>query len=98
MIAGDDFFFTVIEIILKLKKIKNFLFVFLFVCNKKILSFYFPRLCTTRREFSREILYKNIAIIAIQHSKIYLLTPLAIFPILLSENHSSPSGKFSDTY
>ena len=29
--------------------------------------------CTTRREFFREILYKNIAIIAIQHSKIYLV-------------------------
>ena len=27
----------------------------------------------TRREFLREILYKNIAIIAIQHSKIYFL-------------------------
>ena len=26
----------------------------------------------TRREFLREILYNNIAIIAIQHSKIYL--------------------------
>ena len=37
----------------------------------------------TRREFLREILYKNIAIIAIQHGKFILLTPLVIFPILL---------------
>ena len=51
-----------------------------------------------RREFWREILYKNIAIIAIQHIKIILLTPLAIFPILWSEIHSSPSGKFPYTY
>ena len=29
----------------------------------------------TRREFLREILYKNIAIIAIMHSKCILLTP-----------------------
>ena len=36
----------------------------------------------TRREFLREILYKNIAIVAIQHGKFILLTPLAIFPIL----------------
>ena len=53
---------------------------------------------TTRREFFREILYKNIAIIAIQHGKFILLTPLAIFPILLGEIHSSLSGKFSYTY
>ena len=52
----------------------------------------------TRREFLREILYKNIAIIATQHGKFILLTPLAIIPILLSEIHSSPSGKFSYTY
>ena len=51
-----------------------------------------------RREFLREILYKNIAIIAIQHSKMYFVEPLAIFPILLSEIHSSPSGKFPYTY
>ena len=49
---------------------------------------------STRTEFLREILYKNIAIIAIQHGKFILLTPLAIFPILLGEIHSSPSGKF----
>ena len=53
---------------------------------------------TTWREFLREILYKNIAIIAIQHGKYILLTPLAIFPILLGEIHSSPSGKFPYTY
>ena len=52
----------------------------------------------TRREFFREILYKNISIIAIQHSKNFLLTPLAIFPILLSEIHLSPSGQFPYTY
>ena len=52
----------------------------------------------TRREFLREILYKNIAIIAIQHGKFILLTPLAIFSILLGEIHSSPSGKFAYTY
>ena len=52
----------------------------------------------TRREFLREILYKNIAIIAIQHGKFILLTPLAIFSILFGEIHSSPSGKFPCTY
>ena len=52
----------------------------------------------TRREFLGEILYKNIAIIAIQHGKFILLTPLAIFPILLGEIHSSPSSKFPYTY
>ena len=51
----------------------------------------------TRREFLRENLYKNIAILAIQHGK-SLLTPVAIFPILLGEMHSSPSGKFPYTY
>ena len=30
--------------------------------------------------------------------KFILLTPLAIFPILLSEIHSIPSGKFLYTY
>ena len=45
-----------------------------------------------------KILYNNIAIIAMQHSKINFLTPLAIFPILLSEIHWSPSGKFPYTY
>ena len=53
---------------------------------------------TTRREFLREILYKNIAINAIQHGKFILLTPLAIFLIVLGEIHSSPSGKFPYTY
>ena len=52
----------------------------------------------TRREFLREILYKNITIISIQHGKFILLTPLAIFPILLGEIHSSPYGKFPYTY
>ena len=52
---------------------------------------------STLREFLRGILYKNIAIIAIQHDKFILLTPLAIFPILLGEIHSSPSGKFPYT-
>ena len=53
---------------------------------------------TTRRKFLWEILYKTIAIIAIQHGKFILLIPLAIFPILLDEIHSSPSGKFPYTY
>ena len=44
--------------------------------------------------FLREILYKNVATIAIQHGKFILLSPLAIFPILLGEIHSSPSGEF----
>ena len=52
----------------------------------------------TRKELLSEILYKNIAIIAIQHGKFILLTPLAIFPILLGEIHSSSSGKFLYTY
>ena len=51
-----------------------------------------------RREFLREILYKNITIIAIQHVKFILLTSLAIFPILLGEIHSSRSGKFPYIY
>ena len=33
----------------------------------------------TRREFSREILYKNIAIIAIQHSKMYFFNTFGDF-------------------
>ena len=53
---------------------------------------------STRKEFSREILYKNMAIIAIQYGKFILFTPLAIFPILLGVIHSSPSGKFPYTY
>ena len=56
------------------------------------------RKLTALREFLREILYKNIAIIAIQHGQFILLTPLSIFPILLDEIHSSPSGKFPYTY
>ena len=52
----------------------------------------------TRREFLTDIIYKNIAIIAIQHGKFILLTPQAIFPILLGEIHSSPYGKFPYTY
>ena len=43
-----------------------------------------------QREFLREILYKNIEIIAIQHGKFILLTPLANFPIHISSN--SPCG------
>ena len=53
---------------------------------------------TARREFLREFLYKNIAIIVMQHRKFIFSTPLAIFPVLLREIHSSPSGKFPDTY
>ena len=34
---------------------------------------------TTRREFLREILYRNIAVIAIQHSKIYFFDTLGDF-------------------
>ena len=41
-----------------------------------------------------EILYKNIAIIAIQHGKFIFLTSLAIVPILLGEIHTRLSGKF----
>ena len=52
----------------------------------------------TRREFLREILYKNIAIIVMQHGKFILLTTLAIFPIRLGDIHPSPSGKFPYTY
>ena len=53
----------------------------------------------TRREFLREILYKNIAIIAIQHSKIHFVDTFGDFShTLLSEIHSSPSGKFPYTY
>ena len=33
----------------------------------------------TRWEFFREILYKNIAIIAVEHSKIYLVDPFGDF-------------------
>ena len=33
----------------------------------------------TRREFCREILYNNIAIIAIQHSKIYIFDTFGDF-------------------
>ena len=33
----------------------------------------------TRREFLRKILYNNIAIIAIQHNKIYFLDPFGDF-------------------
>ena len=57
-----------------------------------------PFFRSTRGEFSRDILYKSIAIIAIQHGVIVLLTPVAIFSILFGEIHSSPSGKFPYTY
>ena len=33
-----------------------------------------------------------------KRGKFILLTPLAIFPILLGDIHSSPSGKFPYTY
>ena len=77
----------------------------IFFCNNSISllinnTLSFAQLCPffTRREFLREILYKNIAIIAIQHAKFICLTALAIFSILLGEIHSSPSGKFPCTY
>ena len=66
--------------------------------NRQVDHFISTLLDSTRREFLRKILYKNIAIIAIQQGKFILLTPLAIFPILLGEIHSSTSGKFSYTY
>ena len=56
------------------------------------------RFKSARREFLRQSLHKNIAIIAIQYDKFILLIPLAIFPILLGEIHSSPSGKIPYTY
>ena len=34
---------------------------------------------TARREFLREILYENIAIIAIQHSKMYFVDTFGYF-------------------
>ena len=51
----------------------------------------------TRREFLREILYNNIAIIAIQHSKINFFDTFGDFSHTV-EIHSSPSGKFPYTY
>ena len=36
--------------------------------------------------------------LAIQHGKFILLTPLTIFPILLGEIHSSPCSEFPYTY
>ena len=68
--------------------------VFFHLCLKNFLIL----IRSARREFLREILYKNKAIIEIQHGKFILLTALAIFPILLGEIHSNPSGKFSYTY
>ena len=52
---------------------------------------------TAQTEFLREILHNNIAIIAIQHSKIDIVDSFGDFAILLSEIHSSPSGKFPYT-
>ena len=45
--------------------------------NEKRLFFY--EFNTTRREFLKEILYNNIAIIAIQHSKIYFVDTFGDF-------------------
>ena len=45
---------------------------------------------TTRREFLREILYKNIARIAILHSKMYFVDTSGDFSHTV-EIHSSPS-------
>ena len=42
-------------------------------------SFVCPKENCTRREFLREILYKNIAIIAIQHSKMYFVDTFGDF-------------------
>ena len=59
------------------------------------------RINNTRKEFLREILYNNIAIIAIQNSKTNFLDTFSDFSqriSLLSEIHSSPSGKFPYTY
>ena len=50
-----------------------------------------------RREFLREILHKNTAIMVIQHSKIYFADTFGNFPMVLSEIHSSPPGKFPYT-
>ena len=61
-------------------------------------SLYFSVRVSTRREFLREILYKIIAILPYSMVKFILLIPLAIFPILLGEIHSSPSGKFPYTH
>ena len=40
----------------------------------------------TRREFLKEILYKNIAIIAVQHSKIYLVDTFGDFSHIVERN------------
>ena len=73
---------------------------YLTICIKwcDVTSFDVLKVFFTRREFLRGILYKNIAIISIQHSKIILFTPLAIFTILLGEIPSSSSVKFPYTY
>ena len=68
------------------------------LCYNGYGSYDFPKIELCPMQISLEILYKDIAIIAIQHIKIILFTSLAIFTILLSEIHSSPSDKFPYTY
>ena len=48
---------------------------------RKLMDNYFSykSFSATRREFLREILYRNIAIIAIQHSKIYFVDTFGDF-------------------
>ena len=48
-----------------------------------------------RREFLREILYKNIAIIAIQHSKIYFVDTFGDFSHSVEWNLLKPVWKIS---
>ena len=50
------------------------------------ISLVFGTLESTRREFLREILYKNIAIIAIQRSKIYFVDTLGDFSYIVEWN------------
>ena len=50
--------------------------------KRVILSYALKEKCiaySARREFLRDILYNNIAIIAIHHSKIYFLDPFGNF-------------------
>ena len=49
----------------------------------------------TRREFSREILYNNIAIIAIQHSKIYFVGTFGGFSHIVEWNSLKSVWKIS---
>ena len=61
---------------------KNFI-TYIFVTNRREIRSLCPVAhCTpfsTRREFLREILYINIAIIAIQHNKIYFVNTFGDF-------------------